>query len=404
MRVRIEKGRASGKISAPASKSMAHRLLISAAMCDGVSTIRGISSCEDVLATLDCLDALGIKTERVGDDVTVYGRDLSSVSPEKPLVCRESGSTLRFMIPIAMLSSQTAVFYGAERLMQRPMGVYEKLFSEKGLTYIGDGKSIVVRGPLKGGEYSLVGNVSSQFISGLIFALPNAKEDSVIRITTPIESRSYINLTINALSAFGVSVEWTDEFTISIKGNQKYIPADVTVEGDYSGAAFPDALNLFDGDVEISGLDPESIQGDSVYKRYFDMLNMGVPTIHIGDCPDLGPILFAVSAAKYGGVFSGTKRLKIKESDRASAMAEELKKFGASVSVYEDSVVIYPTDFHAPCEVLSGHNDHRIVMSLAILLTLVGGEIDGAEAISKSYPDFFDNLRTLGIMVYEYEA
>ena len=156
---------------------------------------------------------------------------------------------------------------------------------------------------------------------------------------------------------------------------------------------------MFDGNVNILGLNPDSIQGDSVYKRYFDMLNSGVPTIHIGDCPDLGPILFAIAAAKYGGVFSGTKRLKIKESDRACAMAEELKKFGTSISVYEDSVVVYPADFHKPEITLSGHNDHRIVMSLAVLLTLTGGEIDGAEAISKSYPEFFENLKTLGIGV-----
>jgi 3-phosphoshikimate 1-carboxyvinyltransferase len=129
------------------------------------------------------------------------------------------------------------------------------------------------------------------------------------------------------------------------------------------------------------------------------MLLDGVPTIHIGDCPDLGPILFAIAAAKYGGVFDGTRRLKIKESDRAEAMATELKKFGASVTVYDDSVVVYPVDFHAPSETLSGHNDHRIVMSLAVLLTLTGGEIEGAEAVSKSYPDFFENLTSLGINV-----
>jgi len=401
MRVRIEKGRASGAICAPPSKSIAHRLLISAAMCDGVSTIRGISSCEDVLATLDCLRALGIKAELCGNDVTVTGKNFRSVKPTAPLQCRESGSTLRFMIPAAMLSGHTTVFYGAKRLMQRPMSVYEKLFSELSLTYISDGESIVVRGPLSGGEYSVAGNISSQFISGLIFALPLADGDSTIKITTPIESRSYIDLTVSAVKKFGISVEWEDEYTIKIPGNQVYMPADITVEGDYSGAAFPDALNLFDGNVEVTGLNPESIQGDSVYKRYYKMLDGGVPSIHIGDCPDLGPIFFAVAAAKFGGVFSGTKRLKIKESDRAAAMAEELKKFGTSVSVYDDSVVVYPADFHAPTEILSGHNDHRIVMSLAILLTLTGGEIDGAEAINKSYPNFFENLKALGIGVYE---
>ncbi len=401
MKIRIEKGRAAGSIFAPPSKSMAHRLLISAALADGVSTVRGISSCEDVAATLNCLGALGIKTERVGNDVTVWGKDMKDVKPSAPLQCRESGSTLRFMIPIAMLSEQTTVFYGEGSLMTRPMGVYENLFKEKRLTYISDGASIVVRGRLKGGEYSLVGNISSQFISGLLFALPLAEGDSKIKIAPPIESRSYINLTMNAIREFGIACEWEDEYTISIPGSQKYKPTDVRVEGDYSGAAFPDALNLFGADVEIMGLDPDSIQGDRAYKRYFEMLKIGVPTVHIGDCPDLAPILFAVAAAKSGGIFSGTKRLKIKESDRAAVMAEELRKFGTSISVYDDSVVIYPAEFHKPCEILSGHGDHRIVMALSILLTLVGGEIEGAEAISKSYPEFFDHLKSLGIEVYE---
>lgn len=404
MKIRIDKGTARGRITAPPSKSMAHRLLICAAMSNGVSTVRGISDCEDVAATLDCLRALGIKTTKAGNDVTVLGRCFRDVQPIAPLECRESGSTLRFMIPPAMLSGQTTVFYGAERLMQRPMSVYQKIFKEKGLTYIEDGSSIVVRGKLCGGEYNLVGNISSQFISGLIFALPLADGDSVIKIAPPIESRSYINLTINAVREFGIKVEWADEYTLKISGNQTYQATNVTVEGDYSGAAFPDSLNLFGGKVEVSGLNPESIQGDSVYKRYFEMLRGGSPTIHIGDCPDLGPILFAVAAAKCGGVFCGTKRLKIKESDRAAAMAAELKKFGTSVSVYEDSVVVYPAEFHAPSESLSGHNDHRIVMSLAILLTLTGGEIEGAEAISKSYPDFFKHLKSLGIGVHENEA
>jgi len=281
------------------------------------------------------------------------------------------------------------------------MGIYEKLFEEKGLTYINDGESIVVRGPLTSGEYCIQGNVSSQFISGLIFALPNLESESIIKIIPPIESRSYINLTVNAVREFGISVEWIDEYTLKIPGNQVFCPRDVTVEGDYSGAAFPDALNLFGGEVEILGLSPDSIQGDRVYKRYFDMLASGSPGIHIGDCPDLAPILFAVAAAKYGGVFSGTARLRIKESDRAEAMAEELRKFGTAVSVYEDTVAIYPIDFHAPTEVLSGHNDHRIVMALSVLLTLVGGEIDGAEAVKKSYSHFFENLKALGIKIFE---
>ncbi len=399
MKVKINKGVARGTISAPPSKSMAHRLLISAAMCDGVSVVHGISTCEDVLATLDCLGALGIEYKMAGDDVTVYGKDPKKMHPTAPLKCRESGSTLRFMIPIAMRSEQTAVFYGEKGLMSRPMSVYETLCRERGLTYVSDGESIVVKGPLGGGEFTLPGNVSSQFISGLLFALPTADENSTIRILPPIESRSYIELTMDALRSFGVMAVWQDEHTIFIRGKQKYLPCEVTVEGDYSGAAFPEALSLFDGEVTINGLRADTIQGDSVYRKYYDMLVRGVPTIHIGDCPDLGPVLFAVAAAKNGGVFTGTRRLKIKESDRAEAMAQELKKFGTSVTVYEDTVVIYPAEFHAPDDVLKGHNDHRIVMALSVLLTLTGGEIDGAEAVSKSYPAFFENLRTLGIEV-----
>ncbi len=401
MKLKIEKGVANGRINAPPSKSMAHRLLICAAMSEGKSIVRGISDCADVHATLDCLSSLGIKTERCGRDITVFGKDFRNISAESALRCRESGSTLRFLIPPLALSGNTALFYGDEGLMKRPMGVYEKLFTERGLTYISDGKSVVIKGKLTGGEYNTVGNVSSQFISGLLFALPMAEKDSYIRITPPIESRSYIDLTLSALRTFGISAEWSDEYTLKIPGGQRYSPSDVTVEGDYSGAAFPDALNLFGGCVEIAGLDPKSIQGDSVYKKYFDMLKNGVPTIHIGDCPDLGPILFAVAAAKSGGVFSGTQRLKIKESDRASVMAEELKKFGAAVRVYDDEVVVYPREFHAPKETLSGHNDHRIVMALSVLLTLVGGEIDGAEVIDKSYPEFFRDIKSLGIGVSE---
>ena len=401
MKIKIMPSKASGKIQAPPSKSMAHRLLICAAMADGVSRIRGVSRCEDVSATVDCLMSLGIKTVREENDIIVYGKNFCSVTPTSPLLCRESGSTLRFLIPPALLSGKTTLFYGAAGLMARPMGVYEKLCADKGLTFISDGGSIAVKGPLTSGEYELVGNVSSQFISGLLFALPVVLGDSKIHIVTPIESRSYIDMTIEALRLFGVEVVWSDEHTLYIKGSQKYMPTDVAVEGDYSGAAFIDSLNLFGSQVSVEGLNPESIQGDRIYKKYFDMLSSGVPTLHIGDCPDLGPILFAVAAAKCGGVFSGTKRLKIKESDRAGAMAEELKKFGVSVTVYEDSVVVYPVSFHAPDATLFGHNDHRIVMALSVLLTLTGGTIDGAEAISKSYPEFFSHLTSIGIEVLE---
>ena len=404
MRVVISPARGAGKIKAPPSKSVAHRLLICAALSEGKSVIHDVSDCEDVEATLDCMAALGIKFERKENDVTVFGVNPKRIKPTGTLPCRESGSTLRFFIPILLISGRCAMLSGAPSLLSRPMTVYEDICKKMDYAYISDGKSIAVKGPLRGGEYSVVGNVSSQFISGLLFALPTLSESSRIRIAPPTESRSYIDLTVDALSKFGVRVIWEDEHTLYIEGGQKYTPTELSVEGDYSGAAFPDALNLFGGEVEVLGLNPESIQGDRAYKRYYEQLLRGVPSIHIGNCPDLGPILFAVAAAKNGGIFSGTKRLKIKESDRAEAMASELRKLGAAVTVSEDRVVIFPADFHRPTEPLYGHNDHRIVMSLAILLTVVGGEIIGAEAVKKSYPDFFEDLSALGIGVTVYDA
>jgi 3-phosphoshikimate 1-carboxyvinyltransferase len=379
-------------------------MLISAAMASGTSRIRGISDCEDVRATIDCLRALGVSIEHVGQDIVLTGVDMTSVTPRETLDCNESGSTLRFLLPIALLSGKNTLFIGAEGLMRRPMSVYEEMCRKKGISYNADGESIAVCGPLTAGDFEIVGNISSQFISGLLFALPTLSSDSKIKIIPPIESRSYIDLTIEALSLFGVSIKWVDDTTLYVKGGQKYSPADLSVEGDYSGAAFIDSFSLFGHDVTVEGLSPDSTQGDKVYKLLFDMIKRGVPTIHIGNCPDLGPILFAAAAAKHGAVFTGTKRLKIKESDRAAAMANELSKFGVSVTVYDDKVVVYPVSLHAPNEPLYGHNDHRIVMALSILLTLTGGEIMGAEAVKKSYPSFFEDLRSLGIEVNEYEA
>ncbi len=321
MTVHIKPGRASGRIPAPPSKSSAHRLLISAALAEGESRVCGISDCEDVLATIDCLSALGVECIRDGSSLKIRGTDPKNAPDGATLRCRESGSTLRFLLPIALLSGKRITLVGAPRLMQRPMNVYSEIAETFGLEYRNDGDSIHVKGPLTSGEYTVVGNISSQFISGLLFALPLVDGDSRIHIIPPVESRSYINLTIGALSEFGIEIKWQDDCTVFIKGNQKYIAHDTSVEGDYSNAAFLSAFNLFGGDVELTGLLPDSLQGDKVYEKYFHLLCGASPEIHIGDCPDLGPIFFAIAAAKNGASFKGTERLKIKESDRACAMA-----------------------------------------------------------------------------------
>ena len=258
-----------------------------------------------------------------------------------------------------------------------------------------------VKGNLTGGTFQIPGNISSQFITGLLFALPLTMQDSRIQITTPVESRSYIDLTLQALKAFGVSAFWQDNTTLFIPGSQRYMAGDMTVEGDYSGAAFYGAMNALGSNVAVQGLREDSLQGDKVYTKHIQSLSVGTPEIDISDCPDLGPVLFAVAAAKNGGVFTGTGRLKMKESDRAEAMSRELAAFGVKVAVEENTVTVIPVDFHAPDRVLQGHNDHRIVMSLAVLLMLTGGQIEGAQAVRKSFPDFFEKLKQLGVAVYE---
>ena len=403
MKVKINKGKAKGFVKAPPSKSMAHRLLICAGLSEKECVVHGISESEDVLATLDCLTTIGVKWQRKEDTITVQGVDITKISAESILNCRESGSTLRFFVPICLVSGANAVLSGSERLMERPMGIYENLCKEKGMIFSKDKTTLMVKGPLKPGNFKMEGNVSSQFISGLLFVLPLLSKDSTLTITPPIESRSYIDMTMAALAQFGVETVWQDENTIYIKGNQKYSADEAYVEGDYSNAAFFEALNVLGGNVQIGNLSPSSIQGDRVYSKMFEQLKEGTPILNISGCPDLGPILFAVSAAVNGGVFSGTSRLKIKESDRGQVMAEELKKFGVSASLYDDEIIIYPTKFERPKEALYGHNDHRIVMSEAVLLTLTGGIIDGAEAVIKSFPDFFEKLASLGIEVEKIE-
>lgn len=397
MRIKIYKGKAKGNITAPPSKSMAHRFLICSALSEGTSVIKGINDSDDIKATLSCIETLGAKVKKEGTTVTVTGIDISEIKSNAVLNCNESGSTLRFLIPICLLTDRTVRFECSPHLLQRPLTVYEDLCREADLHFIHETESLTVKGPLKGGRFKVAGNISSQFISGLLFALPLLKTDSTITVTPPIESKPYINMTVKALSAYGINIIWKDENTLYIEGGQKYSAADVTVEGDYSNAAFFEALNVLGGNVQINGLNKDSLQGDSAYIKYYKMLKDGIPLINISDCPDLGPVLMAVAAAKNGVVLTGTKRLKIKETDRGLAMAEELVKFGTDITVNSNDIVIYPKGFHEPTEALNGHGDHRTVMALAVLLTLTGGIIEGAEASSKSFPDFFEKLKEAGI-------
>lgn len=400
MNITIKKGTASGVVSIPSSKSVAHRLLINAALTDGETIINGLSLNEDIGATIDCLKTLGAKIDYSHGRCTVHGTNGRGESLRR-LHCRESGSTLRFMIPLCLDSVKTEL-YGSPRLIERPHSVYGEICEKNGFLWQSDGEKITVCGGLKSGEYEVPGNISSQFITGLMLALPTLEGDSVIRLTTEPESLSYIDMTVTSLAAFGIVIEKRSEREWFIKGSQnRRSPGIINVEADESGAAFFGALNYIGGDVKLDNLNNNSCQGDRVWRLFFPMLESGRPEISIKDCPDLGPILMSLAACLNGVTLRDTARLKIKESDRGGAMAEELEKLGVKVAVEENTITVDPSGIHAPNEALDGHNDHRIVMSLAIMLTQFGGKINGAQAVSKSMPKFFTMLNSLGIETEE---
>ena len=402
MKAVISPCRPTGTAEAPPSKSMAHRMLICAGLAGGTSLIRRVDLSEDIRATMACLGAFGAELSREGDAVRVTGhdpRDPVYAGSGEALFCRESGSTLRFMIPLCLLSGAPAVLCGSEKLLSRPLSVYETLCRERGIRFGRTEHSLRVEGRLAPGAYTVPGDVSSQFVSGLLFALPFLDGGSVIRLVPPVESRPYIDMTVACLRDFGAHVRWEDGLTLSVAGNASLMPRCASVEGDFSNAAFFEAMNLAGGDVRVTGLPAESAQGDRVYRAYFEKLRGGPAVLDVADCPDLAPVLFTAAALCHGGVFTGTARLRYKESDRAAVMAEELAKCGIRLRIGENSVEVLPGEPHAPWEPLNGHNDHRVVMALSVLCLRTGGEIDGAEAVKKSFPDYWNRLKGLGAEV-----
>ena len=408
--------KAQGLVSAPPSKSLAHRSLICAALAQGQSVVTNVDYSQDILATLDCIKALGAKVECQGDKVTISGIGIKDDGGQTPgdgeeggqtpkeitFNCRESGSTLRFFIPMGILFAQKSEFTGSKVLMTRPQSIYEDLCKKEAIKFERQENKILIDTngkKLHSGIYELAGNISSQFITGLLFILPLLQGDSTIKLLPPVESRPYINLTLQAMSDFGVKAEWLDQNTLSIKGGQKYQAREIAVEGDYSNAAFLEVFNTLGGKVQVQGLNDQSLQGDKVYKQMFEQLVVGCPTLDISDCPDLGPVLFVVAATHNGATFNGTKRLAIKESDRGKIMCEELAKFGIQSSRSENQIVIKGGRLEAPKGKLKGCNDHRIVMALSTLLTVTGGKVDDAHAVKKSFPGYFELIKKLGIQV-----
>lgn len=401
MKVKILPSKTSGEVSAPPSKSFAHRYLIGSVLSRGKCVIKNVADSDDISATLSCIEQLGGSVTKDGNIVTVIPTNEKQIE-NAVFDCKESGSTLRFFIPVVLATGvKNCTFLGSERLLARGIKEYEKLFENSDVKINSDEKSIEISGTLSAGNYEISGEVSSQYTTGMLFALSRLSGKSTLKITGNAESRAYVDMTIKVLKDFGADITETEKNFFEINGKGRLSPGEFTVEGDWSNAAFLIALSRLLGTISVSGLNENSVQGDRFSSVAFDALDGENAEIDLKDCPDLAPILFAYAAYKNGGKFTNTRRLRVKESDRANVMAEELKKFGANVKVYENSVEIEKTQLKPPIVPLCGHNDHRIVMALSVLAAVLGAEIDGAEAVNKSYPDFFRVIKKAGVNVYE---
>lgn len=394
MRVSFTPSLAKGTVCAPPSKSMAHRALICAAFSKE-SQVSNLAFSKDITATLSCLKNLGANCKVDGNSAVLGALTLDNIKAAT-IDCNESGSTLRFLIPLCMCAGVEITLCGSNRLFERGLSVYEEIAKEQNMLFKKGADRLTVCGKLKSGDYHIQGDISSQFISGMLFVLPLLDGDSTLTVEGKFESASYVRLTLAALVDFGIEIEQKNN-SYYIKGNQTYKNCDIAVEGDCSNAAFLDALNFLGGNVTVMGLKPDTLQGDRVYKDIFDGLASGKTEFDLSDCPDLAPVCFALAAYQGNATFTGTARLKIKESDRAAVMAQELAKFGAKLDVLENSVIVKGGNLHTPTDTLYAHNDHRIAMALSLLCTKFGGRILGAESVAKSYPDFFDVLKTLAI-------
>ena len=391
-----------GTITPPPSKSQAHRALLAAALSGGVSLLSGLAQSQDIAATLSCLRALGTGVEGAGPGslrIHGLGHSIPQAGTFPTFDCGESGSTLRFLIPVALVAAGGGRFTGRGRLLERPQGPYFALFDEKGVSYERTGDFFTVQGRLTPGTYALPGNVSSQFVTGLLYALPLLEGESELVLTTPLESRGYVDMTLDVLRKFGIQVEESDR-GFRVPGNQTFQARDLTIEADWSQAAFWYAANFLDGEIDIQGLDHDSAQGDKrIALDYWTLARPGEVTLDVSQCPDLVPPLAAIAAGRYGVThLINAARLRMKESDRLTAVADVLTALGADVSEEPDSLTIVGRDALAGGVAVDSHNDHRIAMMAAVaaLACEAPVTITGAECVAKSYPGFWEDYEKLG--------
>ena len=377
-----------GAIRPPDSKSQAHRVVLAMALSRGAGTLEHLSVSQDILATQDCIAALKTGRPCLEDGLPV-------------LDCRESGSTLRFLIPLALALRGGGCFCGKGRLMERPQTPYFDLFAEKGIAWKREDSRLEIRGTLLPGIYRLPGNVSSQFVTGLLFALPLLKGSSEIQLTTPLESKGYVDITLDVLEKSGIQVENQGYKRFRIPGKQTYAARNLSVEPDWSQAAFWYAARALGSDITVEGMNLRSVQGDRIICEYDQRLRgPGEVVLDVSQCPDLVPPL-AVQAALRAGettVIGNAARLRLKESDRLVTVTQVLNTLGGQVEEHPDSLTIHGMDRLKGGVQVDCANDHRIAMMAAIAATRCREPVTllGAECVQKSYPAFWEHYSRLG--------
>ncbi len=412
-KVRVTPNVLRGSVTIPASKSDCHRAIICATLSRGKSTLSRVTVSKDIEATISCINALGAKTELKGDTLTIDSSHLFS-SGKGVFDCCESGSTLRFFIPVVSALGMEGEFVGKGRLPERPIGVYLDTLPKNGVTCVTEGGlPLNVSGQLKSGTFEVPGNISSQFVTGLLLALPILDGDSKIVITSEMESVAYINMTIDTMKQFGVEVEKTD-YGYFVRGNQHYTPKDYTVQGDWSHSAFFMVAGALGGEITVNGVNINSIQGDkeicSLLRRFGAEVTTSQNSVTVkkgelrgisidaSQIPDLVPILGVCGAGANGTTrIYNAERLRIKECDRLEATASLINNLGGMAGETDDGLVIQGIG-SLNGGTVDGYNDHRIVMSASIASVIARGDvfITDSQAIEKSYPMFFEDFVSVG--------
>ncbi len=420
MNVIIKPSKLVGNVIIPPSKSLSHRAIIAASLAEGKSVITNVLFSKDILATISAMEVCGAKIIKHETSLEIYGTK-KVIRKENVIDANESGSTIRFMIPIALTCSEPITFMGHNNLVKRPLDIFFEIFDNQNISYKRDDDylPLYVNGGLKPGVFKIRGDISSQFITGLLYALPLLDSDSEIIITTELESKGYIDLTIDILNMYGIEIINNDYKSFIIKGNQTYKPFDYEIEGDYSQSAFFLVGNMLGADINLLAMREDSYQGDK--KIIQDILDFGgnisfkngilkaegTPvgtTIDFSQSPDLGPALTVLASMSKGhSSFINAKRLRIKECDRITCMKEELNKAGCKVEENPDGMEIDGISSISSVT-FDAHNDHRVAMALSMLTLKSSGDIKilGAECVSKSYPNYWQVFESLGgKIIYE---